>query len=83
MIPKEMKCPICGGKLYSQGQNPAMKEKWNYGSDNRAIMHWFSCGTCGRDFDVCDPLEEDRNDAYKEYWDEHQDELLPEDYQWQ
>ena len=82
MIPKEMKCPICGGTLYNQGQNAAMKEKWNYGSDNRAVMHWFSCGKCGRDFGVCDPLEEDRNDSYKEYWSEHQDELLPEDYKW-
>ena len=78
-----MKCPICGGKLCSQGQNPALKERWNYCSDNRAVMHWFSCSKCGRDFDVLDPLEEDRNNTYKEYWDEHQDELLPEDYKWQ
>ena len=83
MIKNELVCPICGGKLYAQGSNPAIKEKWNYGEDPRAVMHWFSCGKCGRDFDVLDPLKEDREDAYKEYWDEHQDELLPEDYKWE
>ena len=77
MIPKEMKCPICGGKLYPQGTNRAINERCLY-SDLRAMVRFFSCDKCGRDIDCADPREEDRNDQYKEYWDAHQDELYPE-----
>lgn len=78
MIPKEMKCPICGGKLHPQGVSRAINERCLY-SDMQASVRFFSCDTCGRDIDCTDPREEDRNDTYKEYWDSHQDELYSED----
>lgn len=76
MIQDTLTCPFCGGQLSAQGQNPAWKEKWTYGADQRALVRWFACTKCGRDFEVCDPIEKDREETFNEYWQEHQDELL-------
>ncbi len=76
MIPKpeDMKCPICGGRLYDQGKNRAIAERCSHGDDFKAVIRFYSCGRCGRDIEIIDPIESVRNE-YGEYWKNHQDEL--------
>ena len=76
MIPKELFCPICGGKLTGQGVVSASGVHFRYANDQKAAMRSYSCDKCGRDIDILDPLEEDREGTYSGYWYGHKEELL-------
>lgn len=76
MIPKELFCPICGGKLTDQGAVSASGVHFRYANDQKAAVRSYSCEKCGRDIDMLDPMEEDRSGVYSAYWNEHKDELL-------
>ena len=71
MIPKELFCPICGGKLQEQGVTPAASVHFRYSSDQEAVIRSYSCEKCGRDIDMLDPMKEDRDGVYSAYWNEH------------
>lgn len=65
---KEMICPICGGKLANAGREPAANVKMEYQGDSQAIVRYYECSKCGRDFEIYDPTKEKRESDYKEYW---------------
>ena len=34
----------------------------------QAIVRYYECSKCGRDFEIYDPTKEKRESDYKEYW---------------
>ena len=53
----EAKCIICGSKLEHQQTDMAADIDPRYDGDHVAMIYKFRCPVCGRDYEVCDPLE--------------------------
>lgn len=62
------KCIFCGGDLSFDGQEMASHKSFNYDGDDEAMVHYFSCRKCGRDYEVLDPTKEVKKEGYAEYW---------------
>lgn len=65
----DAKCIFCGGELSWDGQEDASQISFNYADDNTAIVHYLGCRKCGRDYQIIDPVKEERENQFKEYWD--------------
>lgn len=62
-------CPFCGGELYWSSNAPAHELSDMYSETDTAMVMFMVCSRCGRDFEVFDPPESERESEYKEYWD--------------
>lgn len=62
------KCPFCGG-LINHGSDCLAAEMYDgYEEDDDAIVSSYRCTRCGRDIEVTEPSESERNGDYAEYW---------------
>lgn len=64
----DAKCIFCGGDLSWDGQEEACLKSFNYGGDDAAMVHYLRCRKCGRDYEIIDPVKEERENQFKEYW---------------
>lgn len=71
---EEMRCPFCGGNLIWGMCEMASEVSDDYEGDDEAVVSFCSCDTCGRDFEVYDPVESDRKGEYADYWDAENEE---------
>jgi len=62
----EAKCIICGSKLEHQQTDMAADIDPRYDGDHVAMIYKFRCPVCGRDYEVCDPMEDERQTL--DYW---------------
>ena len=62
------KCPFCGGDISHDGDQPANELFDGYSEDDEAIVSFYRCKKCGRDIEVTEPTESERNGDYAEYW---------------
>ena len=65
---EKRKCPMCGGNLTNQGEEKLCDVHLKYRYDAKAIIRYFKCEKCGRDYEVLDPAAEERNGNYRDYW---------------
>ena len=64
---ERMLCPLCGGEL--KWQSSVMGQDCYpgaYEEDDSATVSYYVCDRCGREFEVCDPTEEEREEL--KYW---------------
>lgn len=39
-----------------------------YEDDDTAVVSFYHCKRCGRDYEIAEPCEEERNGEYSSYW---------------
>lgn len=64
----EMKCPLCGGNLQTAGSEQAANVRMEYQGDQSAKVRYYTCGKCGREYEIFDPTKDNREGQYREYW---------------
>ena len=62
------KCPFCGGDICHESDAPACEMYDGYEEGDDAIVSFYTCTRCGRDIEVTEPNENERNNDYKDYW---------------
>lgn len=62
------KCPFCGGDMIWSSDANANDLCSDYADDDEAVIHYFLCSKCGRDYEIIDPPKEQRENDYKDYW---------------
>lgn len=63
-----LKCPFCDGDLIWGSDSDASDVCGEYEEDDAAVVSYYLCSRCGRDYEIFEPRREDREGAYKEYW---------------
>ena len=66
--PDNLTCPICGGKMYLSQSEMASEHFDMYEKDEDALVYYFKCQKCGREFEITDPPLDEREGDYKDYW---------------
>lgn len=61
-------CPFCGGLMYWSNTEMAYDASDDYEGDDLATINYFVCSRCGRDYEIVDPTQIDRETIYSEYW---------------
>ena len=62
-------CPVCGGRLVWDSDENANEARTEYSEDDSAIVSYYHCANCGRDYEIADPCEEERKGEFAAYWD--------------
>ena len=63
-----IKCIFCRGKLI-WGSSAMCKDYYDgYSDSDEAVINYYKCSCCGRDYEVVDPSEEEKQQRYSEYW---------------
>ena len=65
---KKYRCVFCGQELAWSSCANANELIDEYGDDDTAIVWYFRCSTCGCDYEIIEPNEEERETIYKEYY---------------
>jgi DNA-directed RNA polymerase subunit RPC12/RpoP len=60
------RCPICGGELCWESDFNA--EEVLGRDDDGGIVSYYHCMNCGREYEISDPVKEERETTYKKYW---------------
>ena len=71
MTEGHLKCLICGGDLCWDSNTTTADLYDDYEGDNIAVVNHLHCTNCGRDYEIVDPIEEERETTYKDYWNEN------------
>lgn len=61
-------CPLCGGEMIWDSNANASDVCDFYEDDDEAVVSYYTCSKCGRNYEIIDPLREERDNEYKEYW---------------
>ena len=69
MAQEGMKCLICGGDLCWENDFDAPDVR-DVEEDDGGIVSYYHCTKCGREYEISDPVKEERETTYKEYWNE-------------
>ena len=62
------KCIICGGELSFDGEEMASELFTKYAEDDEAVLHYLKCKKCGRNYELLDPMKEEKESDFSEYW---------------
>ena len=66
---KELKeCPICGGVINHESDARASEMFDGYDEGDDALVSFYRCTQCGREIEITDPSESERETDYKDYW---------------
>ena len=64
----EFRCFFCGSELI-WGSSCNLKDVCADAEDNDGgTVSFYTCPKCGRSYEIYDPIEEERETSYKEYW---------------
>ena len=63
-----MTCPYCGGRMVWSTPDMAYELCDEYDEEDTAVVDYYVCQECGRDFEIYEPNEEARKTTYKQYW---------------
>ena len=61
-------CPLCGGALQWDSDQNAADVCDGYDENDTAVISYYTCGKCGRSYEICDPPKKERENEYKDYW---------------
>lgn len=62
-----MNCCFCNAELIFAGSDMCC-DVGDYADDDTALVMYFDCPKCGRNYEVRDPRKEDRESVYREYY---------------
>lgn len=62
-----MKCLIYGGDLCWDSDFD-LSDVRDAPEDDGGIISVYHCKNCGRDYEISDPVKEERETTYKNYW---------------
>jgi hypothetical protein len=66
---KELKtCPFCDGPICHDSDALAAEMYDGYEEGDDALVSFYRCTRCGREIEVTEPSEKERETDYKEYW---------------
>ena len=65
---EELKCLFCDGQLCWDSDENANNVFAEYDETDSAVVHFYHCLKCGRSYEICEPVKEERRTTYKEYW---------------
>lgn len=64
-----MECLFCSTELIWDSDFDAKEvDEDEYEGDDSAIVSFYTCPKCGRKYQISDPTKEERENEYKEYW---------------
>ena len=61
-------CPFCGGEIALLGSDMASELFDEYEGDDLALVYYMKCRKCGREYDVVEPMKEEREYEYRKFW---------------
>ena len=64
-----MKCLFCGGDLCWDSDFD-LSEVRDADESDGGVVGVYHCLKCGREYEISDPVKEERETTYKEYWNE-------------
>ena len=64
------RCLFCHGELVLYGTEMGYDVSDYFEEGEDAMVYYLACRVCGRDYEVVDPLKEDKRKQFKEYWEE-------------
>ena len=62
------KCLFCGGDLSWGSDSNASDVSAVHSEDDTAVVSYYTCMRCGRDYEIVEPPKEEREGQYKDYW---------------
>ena len=65
---ENLKCPFCDGDLHWSSDANASDTYSEYEGDDEAVLSFYKCAKCGRDYEICEPTKEEREGEFKDYW---------------
>ena len=68
MAIENLKCLFCDGELAWDSDSNASDSFGEYEEDDTAVVTYYHCEKCGRDYEICEPPREERESTYKDYW---------------
>lgn len=68
--PDKLVCPICHGLLHLSQTEEASEHYDMYDDDSDALVYYFKCNKCGREYEILDPPKDEREGTYHDYWNE-------------
>lgn len=63
-----MSCIFCGGRLIWNSSANAADTCADYDESDTAAVNYYRCDHCGRDYEIVEPPEEERETVYADYW---------------
>ena len=63
-----MTCPYCGGRMIWGSSCMANERVDGYEDEDTAVIDYYRCDTCGRDYEIVEPNETERETEYRAYW---------------
>lgn len=63
-----MKCPFCKGDMIWGSDANASDICDDYSETDTAVVSYYTCSRCERDYEIFEPPQEERTGQYKEYW---------------
>lgn len=64
----KLKCLFCGGDLIWSSDCNATDVCADYSEDDSAVCSFYICSRCGRDYEIIEPPQEERDQLYNNYW---------------
>lgn len=61
-------CPFCGGPMCWSNTDMAADMLDEYEGDELATINYFVCSKCGRDFEIVDSPQQERDTTYSDFW---------------
>lgn len=63
-------CFFCGGALTWDSTEMACDVSSDYDDTDFATVELYHCSKCGRDYEIFEPNEEQREKEYRDFWQE-------------
>lgn len=61
------RCFFCGNELiWNSDYN--LSDLWDADENDDGVASFYHCPVCGRHYEIYDPPKEERENEYKEYW---------------
>lgn len=63
-------CPLCGGELTWNSCAMRSQLSDDCTDDDPAMVYYYRCLRCGRNYEIVDPTKDERDGDYSAYWQE-------------
>ena len=62
------RCIFCGGELIWNSDTNLEEICSEAQEDDGGVVSFYTCSKCGRSYEICEPIKEERETTYKDYW---------------
>ena len=68
MKEEKLRCLFCGGELIWDSDANIEDVHCDAQDGDGGVATYYTCSKCGRSYEICDPIKEERETIYKDYW---------------